>query len=272
MKSSLSIVMAALLLAAQPWNQAEATVFIDLNFSGDTAKNSGVMGDGNVGLHDGRGTFLGAGTGAWENVNATGNPAGRAYKTGASVSGSGTGNGTISWISAKPMEGITTLTFYAWVKPSALMEGGRLWSWGSGRANALIQVAGDGTMRLNTVVNSELVGSSLSFGPADSSVLGKEAISKWLFVGVTYDSVAGTLTGYVGRAEDEYLASESREYSAGALTQAAVSGLTLLNSTPLATNNRPFAGSLGAFYLSDEKVDFKAIFNAQKAAFKAVSK
>jgi hypothetical protein len=267
--------VAALLLALQPWNPAKATVFIDLDLSGDTAKNSGSMGDGNVGVYDPSSNNMLPSTGTWKDANAAGNPAGRAYYTGANASGAtvtNAPNGVIfwNWDVATALNSATTLTFYAWIKPDTLMAGGRLWAWG--KANSLIEKAAnsDGTMRLNTTLNGTTV--SFSFGDAASSVLGDNAVGKWVFVGVTYDSAAGTMTAVAGRADDANLVSESKTGLAMGAVAEERTGFVLLNSSYAKNNNRPFAGALGDFYLSNEAVDFKAVFDAQKAAFKAVSK
>jgi hypothetical protein len=273
MKTKLIVVMAALLLATQPWNLTKATVFIDLDFSGDTAKNSGSIGDGRVGIYQSSGAYDGPGLGTWGNVNDTGYPAGRAYSTGAEGSGTAgkTGAGTISWANATFLNGSGTLTFYAWIKPDTLMDySDRIWNDGSGQNNVLIQTAGDGTMRMNVTIGGVVTANSLSFGQIADSPLGTNSIDNWVFIGVTYDSVAGTVVGVAGLAGDDSLMTVNKtNYYAGELANLTYN-FTLLNANATPGNNRPFSGALGGFYLSNETLDFNSVFEAQKSNFIAI--
>ncbi|MDR1303905.1 MAG: hypothetical protein LBK76_01660 [Verrucomicrobiales bacterium] len=265
MKTNILAIMTALLLTSQPWNQAKATVFIDLDLSDhttNTVKNDGTWGNGTVGLLVSGSIVPGAGT--WENVNATGDPAGLAYNTGATAS---TADGGKIWWNNGTIATTGTLTFYTWIKPSQLMAGGRVFeSYNNGTSlNVIIEPVSD-HMALKFTINGQSSGNSINFGATESSVLGDLAIDNWLFVGVTYDKTSG-VTAFAGLATDDALVNFTNSYMVGDVSLSSQL-LTLLDNNY--NGSRPFLGSLGDFYLSDEVVDFESIFDSTKYLFIAV--
>lgn len=272
MKTSILVMTAALLVASQPWNQAKATVFIDLDLSDhttDTVTNNGTWGTGTVGLLN-SGTWESAG--AWENVNATGNPAGLAYDTVASNTIAG--GGKIWWKDTNiSTSDLNTLTFYAWLKPEYITSNGanRVFnsystsSTGTGNINAMIGKNGSDIMLLQITINGTT--HNLNFGDVESSVLGNKSLDNWVFVGMTYNSESG-LSTYAGLATDTDLVNVNDDLQNGVIKFSQWYEFTLLDGS--SSGNRPFVGSLGEFYLSDEVVDFESVFNSTKYNFIAV--
>lgn len=231
---------------------------IRLDFKQESATNSGNFGKGTVN----------GGAWSWEEVDPKRPLAGHAFSTGADGMGSFATNGqeagSISWSKRQAnMDKMAEFSFYAWLRPMMPPDGAaRLLSYGNMTVLDIFTTVAEGKARLGVKINGKQ--KYPAFMELDDS-----AVGKWLFVGMSFDK--GTVSVFIAPADSEDLspAAEITGYFDETLNESTGAGLILLNGDSSA-RDRPFAGSLGGFYLSDNamhKADFESIFDTQKVNF-----
>jgi hypothetical protein len=232
------------------FNAAQAAVLVDLGLNSDSAVNtaSGGIGDGTVNYNT---------NGYFTNVNSTGNPAGRAFNTGATGMGTFDTNspnvGTISWANssfASSFNGTSSFSTYLWIKPDTTPgNNAKLLDMGN------VQLTLTGERQLALWIN----GSTYYYTLAPFST------SEWSMVAVTFSS--GTVQIYSATASAENLATVSASITATSINNTS-SNLILGNRNQL---DRAFDGSIGGFYLAtDTSLDIQSTFDSQKSLFIAI--
>lgn len=241
--------LAILILLLLGPTSPHAEVLVDIDLDEGVVDNSGALGDG-VLMCRKAGAFVGK-----EDRN---DRSGQAFDTGANAMGAAATNteevGTIEWPNSRlhalrnPIE---SFTLYMWIKPgSELGHVARVFSNGS------IEV---GFEKDQVFVQINQKSSYLYFHG-----LSKASVGKWTFLAVAYS--AGELRVGVGHVDSGGLAVKNALSDQLAVNPSG-SDFVIGNNDNV-TLQRPFRGSIGAFYMDTEAdVDVETVFETTRAQY-----